>query len=115
MANYHINRVTPLHLVSSPELKLWRAVLAAAAEDAVSEAVIDVKGNMRYFHHKEQDRDYFLKPTRSFFEVCRNAGYDPEYVIRKMRKKLCSEELSAPNVKATAFVKFLKKPDHQSK
>jgi len=108
MGNSHISKVTPLNLVSSPELKLWRAVLAAAAEDAVSEADMDIKGNMRYVRHKKEDRDYFLNPTRSFYTVCRNAGYDPEYVIRKMRKKLCSDQLYVQNAKVTAFVKFLK-------
>ena len=108
MGNSHISKVTPLGLASSPELKLWRAVLAAAAEDAVSEADMDIKGNMRFVHHKKADRNYFLHPTRSFYTVCRNAGYDPEYVIRKMRKKLCVDQLSAQNVKAMDFVKFLK-------
>lgn len=115
MANYHINRVTPLNLVSSPELKLWRAVLSAAAEDAVLEKDLYKESDFQYVNEKQTDRDYFLKPTRALYTVCRNAGYDPEYVIRKMRKKLCSEESYVPNVRATAFVKFLKKQAQLSK
>lgn len=115
MGNCHINKVTPLSLVTSPELRLWRAVLAAAADDAVSETDMDIKGNMRHVYHKDRDRDYFLKPTRAFYTVCRNAGYDPEYVIRKMRKKLCVDQSSAQNAKAMAFVRFLKTPTKKKK
>ena len=37
------NRVTPLALASSPEVKLWRAVLAAAVTDALNEKELDYK------------------------------------------------------------------------
>ena len=35
------NKVTPLALSRSPETKLWRAVLAAAVEDALNEKELD--------------------------------------------------------------------------
>ena len=38
------NKVTPLALSRSPETKLWRAVLAAAVEDALNEKDLDYKG-----------------------------------------------------------------------
>ncbi len=82
------NRVTPLALSRSPEIKLWRAVLAAAVEDALRDKFVDYKGYPLTFGIRELERDYFLHPTESFYLVCRYAGYDPEYVKRKMVEKL---------------------------
>tara|TARA_R100001163_G_C4986152_1_gene140441 strand:- start:174 stop:446 length:273 start_codon:yes stop_codon:yes gene_type:complete len=82
------NRVTPLALSRSPEVKLWRAVLAAAVEDAMNEKALDYKGYYRPIGIRELEKDYFLHPSESFYLVCRYAGYDPEYVKRKMIEKL---------------------------
>tara|TARA_R100001510_G_C7614226_1_gene176890 strand:+ start:661 stop:945 length:285 start_codon:yes stop_codon:yes gene_type:complete len=89
MANYNPNnKVTPLGLVSSPELSLWRAVLATAASDAVNDSYFDYKGYPRGAK-RSADRDYFLNPSRSFYQVCYWAALEPEYVLRKMKKALC--------------------------
>ena len=82
------NRVTPLALASSPEIKLWRAVLAAAVEDAMNERELDYKGYYRPPGIRALEKDYFLHPSENFYLVCRYAGYDPEYVKEKMIKKL---------------------------
>ena len=88
MGNCHINKVTPLGLASSPELKLWRAVLAAACVDAIDENILDYKGNYILTSSREANQDYFLTPRRSFFVVCNNAGINPDYVLRKMIPKI---------------------------
>ena len=82
------NKALPLALASSPEIKLWRAVLAAAVEDALRDKFVDYKGYPLTFGIRELERDYFLHPTESFYLVCRYAGYDPEYVKRKMVERL---------------------------
>ena len=82
------NKVTPLALSRSPETKLWRAVLAAAVEDALNEKELDYKGYPRTRGIRALEKDYFLHPGESFYLVCRYAGYDPEYVKRKMVEKL---------------------------
>ena len=82
------NRVTPLALASSPEVKLWRAVLAAAVTDALNEKELDYKGYLISRGMRRMGKDYFLYPSESFYLVCRFAGYDPEYVKRKMVERL---------------------------
>jgi hypothetical protein len=115
MGNCLINRVTPLGLASSPELKLWRAVLAVAASDALNTSIWDGAGNYRNPKTRNMDREYFLSPNRSFYMVCRNAGYDPEYVIRKMKRRLCEDQSSVPNVVVMDTVKFGKIIQKQNK
>lgn len=74
------NRATPTRFNDSAEQKLWRAVIGAAAEDAVTIAELNVKDH--------EDENYFLNPGRNFYTVCQYAGLDPEYVLRKMRKAI---------------------------
>ena len=82
------NRSTPTRFNDSAEQKLWRAVLGAAVVDAVEEAVLDCNGNYKLPVQTSMDREYFTNPTRSFYQVCQYAGYDPEYIQRKIRKAL---------------------------
>ena len=73
----------------TPERKLWLAVLGAAASDAVDDSWWTKDGLYRSHNKRSADQEYFLTPNRSFFQVCYWAGLDPEYVQRKMKKKLC--------------------------
>ena len=75
----------------SPEQRLWIAVLSAAAEDAISDKWWTCDGQFRHKHKRSADQDYFLTPSRSFFQICHWAGLDPEYVKRKMEKAICSK------------------------
>ena len=77
----------------TPEQKLWIAVLKAAVEDALDERELDYKGYPRPSVIRNMEKDYFLVPNRSVYSVCRHAGYEPEYVIKKMKKKLCGTTL----------------------
>lgn len=73
-----------------PELKLWRAVLSLAADDAV-------KSKVKFcFSINEIDmaRSWFTHPTKNFYIVCNYAGYEADYVHDKMKKviKLIEEK-----------------------
>jgi len=92
MANYN-NKTWETRDRRTPEQKLWIAVLKAAVEDALDERELDFKGYIRPAVVRHMQKDYFLVPNRSLYTVCRNAGYEPEYVIKKMKKKLCGTTL----------------------
>jgi len=94
MANSRYNnRTWEIRDRRTPEQKLWIAVLKAAVEDALDESFLDYKGYPRSSAIRDIEKDYFLVPNRSVYTVCRNAGYEPEYVIKKMKKKLCGTTL----------------------
>ena len=92
MANYLGIKTLNSNHKPSPEQKLWMAVLGAAAEDALSTSFLDFKGYPRSKDIRIMDKEYFLNPGRSFYQVCRWAGFDPDYVKEKMEKKLCLEK-----------------------
>jgi hypothetical protein len=92
MANYN-NKTWEIRDRRTPEQKLWIAVLKAAVEDALDERELDYKGYIRPSVVRNMEKDYFLVPNRSLYAVCRHAGYEPEYVIKKMKKKLCGTTL----------------------
>ena len=71
----------------SPEQRLWKAILAQAVYDALFEREITKKGERR------DARDWFLFKTESFYETCRNAGFDPSYVYEKMKKKILNQKM----------------------
>jgi len=76
-----------------PEKKLWRAVLGQAFEDAF--------GPERYEKTKaiKQEAVEFLTNYSdvSFINVCENAGFDPSFIKRKVRKKFTEQFVSAIN------------------
>ena len=71
--------------------KLWRAVLGQALEDAF--------GPERYEKTKaiKQEAVEFLTNYSdvSFINVCENAGFDPSFIKRKVRKKFTEKFTSA--------------------
>jgi len=71
----------------SPEQRLWKAVLAQAVYDALFE-----KQNVKKCERRDA-RDWFLFKTESFYETCRNAGFDPNYVYEKMKKKILNQSM----------------------
>ena len=85
MAGYN-NKTWEIRDKRSPEQKLWIAVLKTAVEDALDERELDYKGYPRPSVVRNMEKDYFLVPNRSLYAVCRNAGYEPEYVIKKMKR-----------------------------
>jgi len=73
-----------------PEQKLWRAVLCQALYDALS----DFKNQMLIEDDRQDARYWFRDKPRSFHEVCRNAGFDPNYVHEKVKKLMNLKNLN---------------------
>jgi hypothetical protein len=80
-----------------PETKLWQAILGQALNDAF--------GPDRYNTNPKDRAEAldFLKDfeSESFIELCENAGYNPEYIKRKVRKKFAEKFISAINKLST--------------
>ena len=76
-----------------PETKLWQAVLGQVFFDAFGPERYDVLPK-----YKNEAVD-FLKNSESedFTVLCENAGFDPEYIKRKARKKFAEKFVSAIN------------------
>ena len=88
MVNYQRLKTSDDYTQSDPELKLWRAVLGLAADDAI-------KDKYKFEENKnmiDQARSWFLQPTKNFFTVCYYAGYDPGYIKYKMRRAIEKQE-----------------------
>jgi hypothetical protein len=91
MANYQNNLdMFPEERDLIPEQKLWRAVLCQALYDALS----DFKNQMYTTDDKQDAKFWFRDKPRSFHEVCRNAGFDPEYVHDKVKKLMNLKRLN---------------------
>ncbi len=63
----------------TPEQKMWVAVLAQAAIDALSKKEITCGGEIK---NKRESVRFYEKPSRYFQDVCDNAGLDHTYVKR---------------------------------
>ena len=88
MASYQRLRTSDDYTESDPELKLWRAVLSLAADDAIKDRYKFEEGRNMI----DQARSWFLQPTSNFTTVCYYAGYDPGYINYKMRKAIEKQE-----------------------
>ena len=84
------NYFLDVEVEQSPEEKLWKAVLYQGVFEALS-----------FRHNAIPLTDQEKKTTRSwidlnntdFKEVCENAGYDPIFIIKKIKKVLTSKQL----------------------
>ena len=88
MVSYQRLKTSDDYSRPDPELKLWRAVLGLAADEATRD---------KYEYHEgrnmiDQARSWFLQPTSNFITVCHYAGYDPGYIKYKMRKAIEKQE-----------------------
>ena len=72
---------------SPPEEKLFGAVLSQAVHDVFSSHV----GKL----DKQQARDFLTHNTWHFKMICELAGRNPDYVIRKMKKRM-QEDIPIP-------------------
>ena len=76
-----------------PETRLWQAVLGQAFFDAF--------GPDRYAvspKEKNEALDFLKNSDSEEFQVlCENAGFDPEYIKRKARKKFAEKFVSVIN------------------
>ena len=88
MASYQRLRTSDDYARPDPELKLWRAVLGLAADDAIKDRYKFNEGRNMI----DQARSWFLRPTSNFVTVCYYAGYDPGYIKYKMTKAIEKQE-----------------------
>ena len=95
MASYQRLRTSDDYARPDPELKLWRAVLGLAADDAIKDKYKFEEGRNMI----DQARSWFLQPTSNFITVCHYAGYDPGYIKYKMTKAIEKQERKEKNGK----------------
>ena len=88
MASYQRLRTSDDYARPDPELKLWRAVLGLAADDATKDKYKFSEGRNMI----DQARSWFLQPTSNFITVCYYAGYAPGYIKYKMTKAIEKQE-----------------------
>ena len=70
---------------STPEEKLFGAVLSQAVHDVFSDHVDKLD--------KEQAIEFLTQNNWHFKMICELAGRDPDYVIRKMKKRMQEDTL----------------------
>jgi len=94
-ANFYAHHMYTMELEPSkdPETKLWQAVLGQTFADAFGPDRYDIS-----LKEKKEALD-FLKNNDSedFINLCDNAGFDPEYIKRKVRKKFAEKFVFAIN------------------
>ena len=95
MASYQRLKTSDDYARPDPELKLWRAVLGLAADDAIKDKYKFNEGRNMI----DQARSWFLRPTSNFVTVCYYAGYDPGYIKYKMTKAIEKQEEKEKNGK----------------
>ncbi len=67
---------------ATPEQRLWKAVLAQMLYDALSNFE-------NKFINKDEKRaaEFWLThKTKDFVDVCTNAGFDPDYVLKRAKQ-----------------------------
>ena len=65
-----------------PEKKLWRAVICQALYDALS----DVQFKQRTLTEKVKAQNWFIYNSSNFKKACDYAGFDPDYLSKKVCK-----------------------------
>ena len=68
----------------TPEGKLWTSVVVTAACDALHAE----SWNSQRTYDRTVAREWFNGNSRDFKEVCKFAGYDPDYVRKKMKERM---------------------------
>ena len=69
--------------IKEPEEHLFIAILWQAAHDAFSKHVDRIE--------RDSARNFFMKKSERFKEICECAGRDPQYVHEKIRKQILTE------------------------
>jgi hypothetical protein len=65
-----------------PEKKLWRAVICQALYDALS----DLEGKQMPTSEREKAQNWFVYNSGNFKRACECAGFDPDYLSKKVCK-----------------------------
>jgi hypothetical protein len=76
-----------------PEQRLWRAVLAQAMYDLLSDnAEVEEDG------YRMLAECWITNKHKDFVEVCRNAGFDPNYIHEQAHKLLKIKKLKKSGI-----------------
>jgi len=92
-----------------PEMKLFRAVLSLAFEDAMNTNATRVSAVL-----KSKAHDWFINCVQDFNLICNLAGYDPAFIKFNYKKLLKSGKVyfEAKEIKyIKSYWKFFKKND----
>jgi hypothetical protein len=76
-----------------PEQRLWKAVLAQAMYDLLSDN-IDIEED----GHRMLAECWVSTKHKDFVDVCRNAGFDPNYVYDKAHQLLKTKKLKKSGI-----------------
>ncbi len=68
---------------TSSEQRLFQAIVLQAFEDALT-----TQGSKSESYLKADAHDWFLNQSKSFEDICWNAGFDPEVIHDKYKKLL---------------------------
>lgn len=82
MANFR-NKTETETSKEQPEKKLWKAVLNQVFQDA-----FDNTYNEREEGEKKHAWDYLQTMHQDYFMICEYAGFDPNYVHTKVKRKI---------------------------
>jgi hypothetical protein len=93
MANYQNRTTEPTQGKEQPEKKLWKAVLNQVFQDA-----FEYSGNKREEGEKKHALDYLKTMHEDYYMVCEYAGFDPNYVHTKVKKKINMHQLQTSNI-----------------
>jgi hypothetical protein len=76
-----------------PETRLWKAVLGQLVFDAFTPTK-----NKKAKLDQRLAQNYCENPPWNFGIICQLAGYDPEYIAYKLRKKVKLEKLKEKGI-----------------
>ena len=97
MANYQkCNNKDMMEVIENtpnPEQRLWKAVLAQAMYDLLSDN-LDVEED----GHRMLAECWITNKHKDFVDVCRNAGFDPDYIHSKAHKLLKTKKLKQSGI-----------------
>ena len=93
MANFQNKETETKQIKEQPEKKLWKAVLNQVFQDA-----FEYSGNKREEGEKKHALDYLKTMHEDYYMVCEYAGFDPNYVHTKVKKKINLHQLQISNI-----------------
>ena len=89
---------------SSPERKLFIAVLSQAVHDAFSSHVPGLE--------KRQAQSWLMSNSKDFKDICENAGRNSGYVLEKIRRKILKENGWNVNISLRTQPRRIRKQKH---
>ena len=89
---------------SSPERRLFIAVLSQAVHDAFSSHVPRLE--------REQAQNWLMSNSKDFKDICEHAGKSSEYVFGKIRKRILKENGWNVNISLRTQPRRIRKQKH---